>query len=110
MKIGVSILAVSAAIFAIGCATQKAVEQSDIPGAVKVMAAKDCGCGHCAAKGCEPCHGKNCYYCVAKALVTHECGCGMCTSKGCEMCGPGCDVCKFHLAPVAASQSPGVIK
>jgi hypothetical protein len=80
-----------------GCASQK----SDIPTAVQVAAAKDCGCGHCAAKGCEPCHGKNCYYCVAKSLVTHECGCGMCAAKGCDMCGPGCDVCKFHLAPVA---------
>src|SRR5690349_2953745 len=86
-----------------GCATQKV--QSDIPAAVQVAAAKDCGCGHCAAKGCQPCHGKNCYYCVAKALTTHECGCGMCTAKGCEMCGPGCDVCKFHLAPVAATKS-----
>jgi hypothetical protein len=78
---------------------------SDIPVAVQVAAAKDCGCGHCAAKGCEPCHGKNCYYCAAKSLVTRECGCGMCSAKGCDMCGPGCDVCKFHLAPVAESKA-----
>ncbi len=90
-----------------GCATHKteaAAASSDILAAVQLTAAKDCGCGHCAAKGCEPCHGKNCYYCVAKALVTHECGCGMCTANGCDMCGPGCDVCKFHLAPVAAAR------
>lgn len=89
-----------------GCATQKqqsATAASDIPAAVRVAAAKDCGCGNCAAKGCAPCHGKNCYYCVAKALVTNECGCGMCNAQGCDMCGPGCDVCKFHLAPVAAA-------
>jgi len=78
---------------------------SDIPAAVGAAAVKDCGCGKCAAKGCDPCHGKNCYYCVAKALVTHECGCGMCDPKGCSMCGPGCDVCKFHLAPAEAARA-----
>lgn len=90
------------------CSTSKqnpsVAGRPDITVAVKAAAAKDCGCGHCAAKGCEPCRGKNCYYCVAKALVTNDCGCGMCTAKGCDMCGPGCDVCKFHLAPVAASE------
>jgi len=106
MKMKAWLAVILAAMFALamaGCATQKAGEQSDIPAAVKVAAAKDCGCGHCAAKGCEPCHGKNCYYCAAKSLVTHECGCGMCDAKGCSICGPGCDVCKFHLAPVAAA-------
>jgi len=77
----------------------------DIVIAVKEAAAKDCGCGACAAKGCEPCHGKNCYFCAAKALVAMECGCGMCDAKGCEICGPGCDVCKFHLAPVAEAEA-----
>jgi hypothetical protein len=77
----------------------------DIVIAVKGAAAKDCGCGACAAKGCEPCHGKNCYFCAAKALVAMECGCGMCNAKGCEICGPGCDVCKFHLAPVAEAKA-----
>ena len=95
------------ALIGVGCATHKVGEttgSSDVLAAVQVTAAKDCGCGHCAAKGCEPCHGKNCYYCVAKALVTKECGCGMCSAKGCDMCGPGCDVCKFHLAPLAAAK------
>ena len=78
----------------------------DIVIAVKATAAKDCGCKACAAKGCEPCHGKNCYFCAAKALVAMECGCGMCDAKGCDICGPGCDVCKFHLAPVAEAESP----
>ena len=76
-------------------------DRPDIVTAVKAAAAKDCGCKACAAKGCDPCHGKNCYFCAAKALVAMECGCGMCDAKGCEICGPGCDVCKFHLAPVA---------
>src|SRR5262245_21799778 len=65
----------------------------DIVIAVKAAAAKDCGCTECAAKGCEPCHGKNCYFCAAKSLVAMECGCGMCDAKGCDICGPGCDVC-----------------
>jgi hypothetical protein len=78
-------------------------EAADIVNAVKVTAQKDCGCGQCAAKGCEPCKGKNCHYCVAKALVVKDCGCGGCDAKGCSMCGPGCDVCKFHLAPSAAA-------
>ncbi len=99
MNIKIGIITVFA-LALVGCATR-----SDIPAAVQVAAAKDCGCGHCAAKGCEPCHGKNCYYCVAKALVTRECGCGMCSAKGCDVCGPGCDVCKFHLGP-AAQASP----
>lgn len=81
-------------------------DRPDIVTAVKAAAAKDCGYGACAAKGCEPCHGKNCYFCVAKALMTTECGCGMCDAKGCEICGPGCDVCKFHLAPVAEAEAP----
>ena len=79
-------------------------EASDIAAAVKVTAQKDCGCGQCAAKGCEPCKGKNCHYCVAKALVVKECGCGGCSAKGCYMGGPGCDVCKFHLAPGAVAK------
>jgi hypothetical protein len=74
--------------------------------AVKSAAVKDCGCKECAAKGCDPCHGKNCYFCAAKSLVAMECGCGMCDAKGCEICGPGCDVCKFHLAPVAEAEAP----
>ena len=77
----------------------------DIVTAVKAAAAKDCGCGACAAKGCEPCHGKNCYFCAAKALVAKDCGCGTCDAKGCQSCGPGCDVCKFHLAPVAEAKA-----
>lgn len=80
-------------------------DADDIASAVRVTAQKDCGCGQCAAKGCEPCKGKNCHYCVAKALVVKECGCGGCNAKGCSMCGPGCDVCKFHLAPSAAAKS-----
>ncbi len=80
-------------------------EAADIVSAVKVTAQKDCGCGKCAAKGCDPCKGKNCHYCVAKALVVKECGCGGCDAKGCTMCGPGCDVCKFHLAPSAAASA-----
>ncbi len=79
----------------------------DIVKAVKAAAQKDCGCGHCAAKGCDPCHGKNCYYCAAKALVAKDCGCGGCDAKGCPMCGPGCDVCKFHLAPNATKSPAG---
>lgn len=70
----------------------------DIVEAVQKTAVKDCGCGMCASKGCGPCHGKNCYFCVAKALVAKDCGCKSCSPKGCQMCGPGCDVCKFHLA------------
>lgn len=81
-------------------------DRSDIVIAVKAAAGKDCGCKECAAKGCDPCHGKNCYFCAAKSLVAMECGCGMCDAKGCEMCGPGCDVCKFHLAPVAEAEAP----
>lgn len=80
---------------------------SDIVNAVKAAAQKDCGCGQCAAKGCDPCHGKNCHYCVAKALVVKDCGCAGCDAKGCAMCGPGCDVCKFHLAPNAAAAPTG---
>ncbi len=80
---------------------------SDIVNAVKAAAQKDCGCGQCAAKGCDPCHGKNCHYCVAKALVVKDCACGGCDPKGCAMCGPGCDVCKFHLAPNAAAVPTG---
>ena len=80
---------------------------SDIINALRVTAQKDCGCGQCAAKGCEPCKGKNCHYCVAKALVVKDCGCGGCDPKGCAMCGPGCDVCKFHLAPNAAAVPAG---
>lgn len=87
-------------------ATANSDDRPDIVTAVKAAAAKDCGCGACAAKGCEPCHGKNCYFCAAKSLVAMECGCGMCDAKGCEICGPGCDVCKFHLAPVAEAESP----
>src|SRR6266851_4197923 len=82
-------------------------EPNDIVNAVKVTAQKDCGCGQCAAKGCDPCKGKNCHYCVAKALVVKDCGCGGCDAKGCSMCGPGCDVCKFHLGPSAAASSSG---
>ncbi len=82
-------------------------EATDIVTAVKEAAKKDCGCGQCAAKGCDPCHGKNCHYCVAKALVVKDCGCGGCDAKGCSMCGPGCDVCKFHLAPVATIAPAG---
>jgi hypothetical protein len=78
-------------------------ETNDIVKAVNVTAQKDCGCGQCAAKGCGPCKGKNCHYCAAKALVVKDCGCGSCNAKGCSMCGPGCDVCKFHLAPNAAT-------
>jgi hypothetical protein len=81
-------------------------DAADIANAVTVTARKDCGCGQCAAKGCDPCHGKNCHYCVAKALVVKDCGCGGCDAKGCSMCGPGCDVCKFHLAP-SATAAPG---
>jgi hypothetical protein len=73
--------------------------------AVKAAAAKDCGCGSCAAKGCNPCHGKNCYFCAAKALVATDCGCKACDAKGCQSCGPGCDVCKFHLAPVTEAKA-----
>lgn len=93
----------------VGCVSTKQTDSAvapsgDIAKAVQITATKDCGCGHCAAKGCGPCHGKNCYYCVAKGLVTKECGCGMCSAKGCDMCGPGCDVCKFHLAPNVAEK------
>jgi hypothetical protein len=77
----------------------------DIVTAVKAAARKDCGCGECAARGCDPCHGKNCYYCVAKALVADDCGCSGCDAKGCQSCGPGCDVCKFHLAPNADAKA-----
>ena len=77
----------------------------DIVTAVKAAAKKDCGCGMCAAKGCAPCKGKNCYFCVSKALVASDCGCKGCNGKGCKSCGPGCDVCKFHLAPVAAART-----
>lgn len=77
----------------------------DIVTAVKAAAKKDCGCGMCAGKGCAPCKGKNCYYCVAKALDAQDCGCKGCEAKGCSSCGPGCDVCKFHLAPVAAAKA-----
>lgn len=83
-------------------AKSKSDSRPDIVIAVKAAAQKDCGCGSCAARGCEPCHGKNCYYCVAKALVAMDCGCQSCDAKGCQPCGPGCDVCKFHLAPASA--------
>lgn len=76
------------------------VSGADIATAVRAAAAKDCGCKTCAARGCEPCHGKNCYYCAAKALAVQDCGCHDCAAMGCASCGPGCDVCKFHLAPV----------
>ncbi len=89
-------------------AATSASDREDVVTAVSAAAAKDCGCGHCAAKGCEPCHGKNCYFCVAKGLMTKECGCHMCSAKGCTMCGPGCDVCKFHLAPVEAAKTAAV--
>lgn len=88
-------------------AESSSAEATDIVNAIKVTAQKDCGCGHCAAKGCDPCHGKNCHYCVAKALVVNDCGCGGCDAKGCPMCGPGCDVCKFHLAPNATAAPAG---
>ncbi len=90
-----------------GQASAKAAggNRPDIVTAVKAAAAKDCGCGSCAAKGCNPCHGKNCYFCAAKALVAMDCGCKACDAKGCQSCGPGCDVCKFHLAPVAESKA-----
>lgn len=82
----------------------KSAHGDDIAVAVKAAAVKDCGCTSCAGKGCKPCHGKNCYYCVAKGLVASDCGCKSCTAKGCSSCGPGCDVCKFHLGPVAAAK------
>lgn len=82
-----------------------ATDAADIAAAVKVTAQKDCGCGQCSASGCAPCKGKNCHYCVAKALVVKDCGCGECDAKGCSICGAGCDVCKFHLAPSAAASS-----
>ena len=82
-------------------------KSADIAVAVKAAADKDCGCGECAAKGCKPCHGKNCFYCAAKSLVTDDCGCGMCDAKGCDGCGPGCDVCKFHLAPIEKAKKSG---
>jgi hypothetical protein len=78
----------------------------DIVAAVMSAAAKDCGCGSCAAKGCGPCHGKNCYFCAAKSLAVMDCGCADCTDKGCATCGPGCDVCKFHLAPAKGEGAP----
>ncbi len=80
-------------------------QRPDIVTAVKAAAEKDCGCGNCAAKGCNPCHGKNCYFCAAKALVATDCGCMGCDAKGCQSCGPGCDVCKFHLAPVSEAKA-----
>ena len=86
-----------------GCASTGRGDRSDIVTAVQAAAAKDCGCGHCAARGCDPCHGKNCFYCVAKALVKDDCGCGECRPEGCASCGPGCDVCRFHLAPAGRS-------
>ncbi len=82
-------------------------EAGDIANTARVTAQKDCGCGQCAAKGCEPGKGKNCHYCVAKAMVVKDCGCGVCDAKGCPMCGPGCDVCKFQLAPDAATAPAG---
>ena len=81
-------------------------ERPDIVAAVMSAAAKDCGCGSCAAKGCGPCHGKNCYYCAAKSLAVMDCSCGGCADKGCDTCGPGCDVCKFHLAPAKGEAAP----
>ncbi len=83
------------------------VPDADIAAAVRATSGKDCGCGECAAKGCVPCRGKNCYFCVAKGLTTKECGCGMCDPKGCTDCGPGCDVCKFHLKPLEGTKKPG---
>ena len=79
----------------------------DIVTAVKAASVRDCGCDACAAKGCDPCHGKNCYYCAAKALVAKDCACRACNAKGCQTCGPGCDVCKFHLAPNANAEATG---
>ena len=90
-----------------GQSGSSSAENQDIVNALKATAQKDCGCGQCAAKGCDPCKGKNCHYCVAKALVVKDCGCGGCTGKGCSMCGPGCDVCKFHLAPNEPTASAG---
>lgn len=88
-----------------GCCSAKAGDNLSI--AVHAAAAKDCGCGECAAKGCKPCHGKNCYFCVSKGLTTNDCGCAACAPKGCANCGPGCDVCKFNLAPVDAAKQAG---
>ena len=85
-------------------------KDADIAVAVRAASEKDCGCGECAAKGCEPCHGKNCYYCAAKGLATTECGCGMCSAQGCESCGPGCDVCKFHLSKVKPAKKAATAK
>jgi hypothetical protein len=107
-QIGLAIFYVAALAVLTGCAgwrgSSRTQNNSDLAIAVQATAGKDCGCGECAAKGCKPCHGKNCYYCVAKALVTKECGCGACAAQGCEACGPGCDVCKFNLTPVAEAQ------
>ncbi len=107
-QIGFVTICITALTFFTGCAEWKesshTQNSSDMAIAVQATAAKDCGCGECAAKGCKPCHGKNCYYCAAKGLVTKECGCGACAPKGCQTCGPGCDVCKFNLAPVAETK------
>lgn len=97
---GVAIILILSGCKQTQSATKSSESKSDIIVAVQSAAARDCGCGECAAKGCKPCRGKNCYYCVAKALDTTECGCGDCNADGCKSCGPGCDVCKFHLAPV----------
>lgn len=120
--LGISVLAIS---FVLDGQSQKAAQASgkqptqaasskavgdnrpDIVTAVKAASVKDCGCGACAAMGCGPCHGKNCYYCVAKALVAKDCSCKGCNAKGCQSCGPGCDVCKFHLAPNANANATG---
>lgn len=82
-------------------------DRSDIVSAVTEGAAKDCGCKVCDGRGCDPCHGKSCYYCVAKALVKADCGCKDCAAKGCAGCGPGCDVCKFHLKPAEDAKERG---
>ncbi len=95
----------SAAPAKVRSAGSKSESRADIVTAVTAAAQKDCGCSQCAARGCQPCHGKNCYFCAAKALVAKDCGCKQCNAKGCQVCGPGCDVCKFHLAPVAAAKA-----
>src|SRR5260370_28972921 len=82
-------------------------DESDIVNAVKAAAQKDSASAHCAAQGCVPCKGKNCHYFVAKALDVKDCGCGGCDPNGCAMCGPGCDVCKFHLSPNAGTAPAG---
>ena len=80
----------------------------DFVNAVGAAAAKDCGCGSCAAKGYDPCDGKNCYYCVAKGLVANDCGCKSCSALAARSVAPVATSANFisRIAAIAILRAP----